>query len=133
MSKASNGSKSYRVRLVLRAGSIVFGISAIALITAPGAFNALLGLESSPNLEWAMCMIGITLVALAGNMFSVSTRGSDESVMISGRVMLVSAFALGVLTLLLPVPLTWFTIAYAAVGFAFSGAYAVALFGPKVS
>jgi O-antigen/teichoic acid export membrane protein len=130
-SKASNGSKSYRVRLVLRVGSIVFGLSAIALIAAPGAFNALLGLESSPNLEWAMRMIGITLVALAGNMFSVSTRGSDESVMFSGRVMLVSAFALGVLTLLLPVPLTWFTIAYAAVGFAFSGAYAVALFGAK--
>jgi hypothetical protein len=52
-------------------------------------------------------MIGITLVALAGNMFSVSARGSDESVVFSGRVMLVSVFALGGLTLLLPVPPTW--------------------------
>jgi hypothetical protein len=66
-------------------------------------------------------------------MFSVSTRGSDAAVLFSGRVMLVSAFALGLLTLLLPVPLTWFVITYAAVGFTFSAAYAVALFGSKNS
>ena len=132
-STAVSSSKSNRFRLVLRAGSIVFGLSAIALIAAPGTFNALLGLETNPDLEWAMRMIGITLVALAGNMFSVSSRGSDESVVFSGRVMLVSAFALGVLTLLLPVPLTWFAVAYAAVGFAFSGAYALALIGTKVT
>jgi hypothetical protein len=46
---------------------------------------------------------------------------------------MVSAFALGLLTLLLPVPLTWFAITYAAVGFTFSAAYAVALFGSKNS
>ncbi len=130
-STTSNRSQSGSVRFVLRAGSIVFGLSAIALIAAPGVFNAFLGLATGPDLEWAMRMIGVTLVALAGNMFSVSTRGSDESVLFSGRVMLLSAFALGVLTLLLPVPLTWFAIAYAVVGFAFSGAYAVALFGAK--
>jgi len=133
MSKSTNGNQSQNavVRLVLRTGSIVFGLSAIALIAAPGAFNALLGLMTTSDLEWAMRMIGITLVALAGNMFSVSTRGSDAAVLFSGRVMLVSAFALGVLTLLLPVPLTWFAIAYAAVGFAFSAAYAVALTSKK--
>jgi hypothetical protein len=80
-----------------------------------------------------MRMIGITLVALAGNMFSLSTRGSDDSVLFSGRVMLFSAFGLGVLTLLIPVQLTWFTVAYGAVGFAFSAAYAVAMFGSKHS
>ena len=133
MGKSTTGNRAHsgRVRLVLRAGSVVFGLSAIALIAAPSTFNALLGLETGPDLEWAMRMIGVTLVALAGNMFSVSTRGSDESVLFSGRVMLLSAFALGVLTLLLPVPLTWFAIAYAAVGFAFSAAYALALIGTK--
>ncbi len=133
MSKVTtvNRYQSGRVRLVLRAGSIVFGLSAIALIAAPGSFNALLGLTATPDLEWAMRMIGITLVALAGNMFSVSSRGSDEAVRLSGRVMLVSAFALGVVTLIVPVPLTWFAIAYAVVGFAFSAAYTVALFGSK--
>ncbi len=124
----SNQSQSSRLRLVLRTGSIVFGLSAVALIATPDVFNNLLGLATGPDLEWAMRMIGITLVALAGNMLSVSSRGSDESVTFSARVMLISAFALGVLTLLVPVPLTWFTIVYAVVGFAFSAAYALVLF-----
>lgn len=113
-----------RLRLVLRTGSIVFGLSALALILVPATFTGLLGLNSTPELEWAMRMIGITLVALAGNMFSVSSRGSEASVLFSGRVMLTSAFALGVLTLMLPVQLNWFAIAYSAVGFGFSAAYA---------
>jgi uncharacterized membrane protein YuzA (DUF378 family) len=41
----------------------------------------------------------------------------------AGFVMMFSAFALGVLTLLIGVQLTWFTIAYAIVGFSFSAAY----------
>ncbi len=109
---------------MLRTGSIVFGLSALALILIPATFNGLLGLTNSPELEWAMRMIGITLVALAGNMFSVASRGSEASVVFSGRVMLASAFALGVLTLMLPVELNWFAIAYSAVGFGFSAAYA---------
>lgn len=117
-----------RVRIVLRTGALVFGISALTLIALPGFFNELLGFKSTSELEWAMRMIGITLVALAGNMFSVSTRGTSESVLFSGRVMLVSAFALGLLTLLIPVNLNWFTILYAMVGFGFSAAYAFAMF-----
>lgn len=112
-----------RFRLVLRAGSVVFGLSAIALVVAPKLFNELLGLVSTADLEWSMRMTGITLVALAGNMFSHSTRGTTESVRLAGIVMMFSAFALGVLTLLIGVPLTWFTIAYAIVGFGFSAAY----------
>lgn len=120
---SSNG----QLRLVLRTGSIVFGVSAIALVAVPDVFNALLGMTTGPELEWAMRMIGITLVALAGNMYSVSRHGSENSVVFSGRVMLVSACGLGIVTLLLPVPLTWFAVAYAAVGFGFSAAYAVVL------
>ena len=112
-----------RFRLVLRAGSIVFGLSAIALIVAPKLFNELLGLVSTQELEWSMRMTGITLVALAGNMYSHSTRGTVASVRFAGFVMMFSAFALGVLTLLIGVQLTWFTIAYAIVGFGFSAAY----------
>ncbi len=119
--------KTKQIRIVLRTGSLVFGISALTLIALPRFFNELLGFESTSELEWAMRMIGITLVALAGNMFSVSTRGTSESVLFSGRVMLVSAFALGVLTLLIPVELNWFTILYAIVGFGFSAAYLFAM------
>jgi O-antigen/teichoic acid export membrane protein len=116
---------------VLRTGSMVFGLSAVLLLAVPAVFNSPLGLATGPELEWAMRMIGITLVALAGNMFSVASRGSDESLLLSARVMLVSAFALGVLTLLIPVQLTWFTVTYAIVGFGFSVAYAVVLFANR--
>lgn len=119
----SSKNQESRIRLVLRAGSLVFGLSAVILIVLPGLFNELLGLASNAPLEWSMRMIGITLVALSGNMYSVSTRGSAKSVVLSGRVMIFSAAALGVLTLLIPTSLTWFTIAYAAVGFGFSLAY----------
>ncbi len=115
-----------RIKNVLKAGSLVFGISALTLLLFPAFFNELLGLEATPELDWAMRMIGITLVALAGNMFSVSTRGSDKSVEFSGRVMVISAFALGALTLLIPVDLNWFTIGYAIIGFGFSLAYVIA-------
>lgn len=123
----TNSSSISRLRIVLRTGSIVFGLSALALILVPGVFNSLLGLATTVELEWAMRMIGITLVALAGNMFSVASRGSEASVHFSGRVMLASAFTLGVSTLMLPVELGWFAIAYSGVGFGFSAAYAWAL------
>jgi len=77
--------------------------------------------------ECAMRMIGITLVALAGNMFSVSRWGSPHSVRASGWVMLFSAAGLGVLTLAIPTHLNWFSIAYSSVGFGFSLAYLWAL------
>jgi O-antigen/teichoic acid export membrane protein len=121
-----------RARLVLKTGSLVFGLSALLLLAAPALFNELLGLATNPALEWSMRMIGITLVALAGNMFSVASRGSEASVRFSARVMQASACALGVLTLLIPTAQTWFTIGYAAIGFGFSIAYTIALgFGTK--
>ena len=113
----------------MAAGSAVFSLSALLLIAAPAFFESLLDLDSTPALDWSMRMIGITLVALASNMFSVSRRGSDSSVKFSGGVMQVSAFALGVLTLLIPTGLTWFSIAYALVGFGFSLAYTLAFLG----
>ena len=116
------------LRKVLAAGASVFGLSALLLLVAPGLFNELLGLTTDPALEWSMRMIAITLVALCGNMLSVSLRGTENSVLFSARVMAVSAAALGVLTLLIPVStLTWFDYAYAAVGFGFSLAYLIGL------
>lgn len=116
-----------RLQIILRTGAIVFGFSALVLLVFPTFFNELLGFTSSADLNWAMRMIGITLVALAGNMYSVASRGSEKSVLFSGRVMLVSAFALGVLTLLIPTDLNWFTISYSIIGFGFSAAYAIAM------
>ena len=83
-----------RIRTVLRAGAITFGLSAVLLTIAPAFFNSILSLSSDFSLEWAMRMIGLTLVALAGNMFSVAFRGTDASDWFSGWVMCLSAFSL---------------------------------------
>ena len=115
------------LRYTLRAGATVFGLSAVALIAAPGLFLTLLGLESSPSLVWSMVLIGVTLVALTGNMAVVSFTASDRGVHAAALVMMLSAGGLGVTTLLVPAAFTWFSIVYALVGFGFSTAYVIGL------
>ena len=115
------------LRYTLRAGATVFGLSAIALILAPGFFLELLGLDSSAPLVWSMVMIGVTLIALTGNMAVVSFSASDRGVQAASIVMMLAAGGLGVTTLLIPVPFTWFSMVYALVGFGFSTAYVVGL------
>ena len=75
-----------------------------------------------------MQMIGLTLVALTGNMLVVSIYGSDAGVLLSARVMQAAAFGLGVITLFIPSGVNWFVILYALIGFGFSAAYTVLLF-----
>ena len=124
MSKRGN---IHRLRGVLRLGALVFGLSAALLISLPRFFTDLLGQSGNSDLDWAMQMIGITLVALTGNMFVVSLSASERGVLWASRVMQISAFALGVLTLLIPTGVNWFVIVYALVGFGFSAAYTVFL------
>ena len=111
------------LRKTLRAGSIVFGASAIFLIALPKVFLELLGLSQSSEMIWSMRMIGITLVALAGNMWNNAGQSSDLRVGNVAKIMCVSANSLGVLTLLIPGELTWFVYIYAAVGFGFGLTY----------
>ena len=115
------------LRKVLRAGSIVFGASALFLLIFPDLFLDLLGLSRSDEMAWAMRMIGITLLALAGNMWNNADQDRDVRVGNVAKVMCVSATALGVLTLLIPGEITWFSYLYAAVGFGFGLAYLVNL------
>lgn len=123
----ANTSKVSSLRLVLRAGASVFGLSAILLIALPRFFTDLLGMMGSNDLDWSMRMIGLTLVALTGNMLVVSIHGSDRGVLFSARVMQIAAFGLGAITLLIPSGLNWFVILYALVGFGFSLAYTIFL------
>ncbi len=123
----ANTSKVSSLRLVLRAGATVLGLSAVLLIALPRFFTDLLGMVGSADLDWSMRMIGLTLVALTGNMLVVSLHGSDRGVLFSARVMQVAAFGLGVITLLIPSGWNWFVILYALVGFGFSLAYTIFL------
>ena len=113
------------IRKTLRAGSLVFGASALFLLALPGFFLDLLGLENSDVLVWSMRMIAITLFALAGNMWNNSRNSSDRGVGNVAQVMCVSATGLGVLTLLIPGEITWFSYFYAAVGFGFGLTYLI--------
>lgn len=123
----------FGVRTTLRIGASVFGLSAILLIVLPQFFLELLLLDASSDaLVWSMRMIGITLVALTGNMWLNSTNQSDEAVKRVGIVMAVAATSLGVLTLLIPTSLGWFTFIYAGIGFAFGLNYTVCLLRGKL-
>ena len=113
------------IRKTLRAGSLVFGASALFLLILPNIFLDLLGLENSDVLVWSMRMIAITLVALAGNMWNNSRNSSDRGVGNVAKVICVSATGLGVLTLLIPGEITWFSYLYAAVGFGFGLTYLI--------
>ena len=60
-------------------------------------------------------------------MFLISKDGTDNAVLLSGRLMFFCAAALGIITLTIPTNGSWFAQAYAMVGFGFSAAYAWAL------
>ena len=115
------------LRWILRTGAAVFGVSAMWLLLATDYFLELLGLQSSVELTWSMWMIALTLIALTGNMAVGSFTAPARGVIASAMVMLVSAGALGFVTVLVPAPITWFGVVYALVGFGFAAAYLVGL------
>ena len=116
------------VKQTLKAGSAVFGASAIFLLIAPELFLDLLALDSNDQMVWSMRMIAITLIALAGNMWQNSKlNNSAAGLRYVAVVMIFSATSLGLLTLLIPAKITIFTAVYAAIGFLFAISYLVNL------
>ena len=86
------------IKNTLKAGTVVFGLSALFLLIAPALFLDLLGIDETDEMIWAMRMIAITLVALAGNMWQNSKLNTAASLGFVGRVMFIAAAALGFLT-----------------------------------
>lgn len=127
----NNAKRIQALRIVLRIGSVVFGMSALALTLVPRFFCELLAIPGSDELDWAMRMIGITLIALTGNMYVVSLYASEKGVSVAATVMQISAFLLGVITLTIPTGLNWFVLLYAFVGFVFSLSYTIFLANKK--
>jgi hypothetical protein len=116
------------IKQTLKAGSTVFGASAIFLLIAPELFLDLLDLESNDQMVWSMRMIGITLFALAGNMWQNSRLNSNAAgLKFVARVMFIAAASLGFLTIFIPSTLTPFAIGYAIIGFGFAISYLVNL------
>lgn len=83
------------IRGLLALGSLVFALSAVALLILPSTFATLLGLTPTSELDWALRMMGAVLVALAGQMWLVrhtpdpSTRGAAAVMVIGGGLMTV--------------------------------------------
>ena len=125
------GGYEVSVRNILKAGGGVFGLSALLLLFLPATFLELLGLDTTTGLQWSMRMIGITVFALAGNMWQNAKQENLENLKRVGLVMSMAAMGLAILTLLIPTPLTWFAYLYATIGAAFSLAYLFALLGKK--
>jgi hypothetical protein len=116
------------VKQTLKAGSAVFGASAIFLLISPNLFLDLLNLESNDQMVWSMRMIGITLLALAGNMWQNSKLTNNAAgLKFVGRVMFLAAASLGFLTIFIPSTLNPFTIGYAVIGFSFALVYLINL------
>jgi hypothetical protein len=115
------------LRKTLQAGSVIFGLSALFLLFLPQLFLDLLGIGQSESLIWSMRMIAITLFALSGNMWNNSKQDDINKVANVAKIMCVSAFALGVLTLMIPAELTWFSYVYAGIGFGFALSYLVGI------
>jgi hypothetical protein len=115
------------IKNTLKAGSIVFGLSAVFLLIAPALFLDLLGAEDSQSMVWSMRMIAITLLALAGNMWQNAKLNTASSLGFVAKVMFIAAAGLGFLTIFIPNELTPFAIAYAIIGFSFSISYLVNL------
>ena len=117
------------IRVVLAAGSLVFAVSSLVLLVAPGWFAELLGLRSSVELEWAIRMIGACLVALSGQMWLV--RRSDRAgVRGAAAVMIVGGGLMTLLTVFLPGDDGWTLVRwlYLAFGSSFIIAYAGLLY-----
>jgi hypothetical protein len=115
------------IKSTLRAGSVVFGLSALFLLIAPALFLDLLGADDSTPMVWSMRMIAITLFALAGNMWQNAKLNTASSLGFVAKVMFIAAAGLGFLTIFIPNELTPFAIAYAIIGFGFSISYLVNL------
>jgi len=116
------------IKQTLKAGSAVFGTSAIFLLITPNLFLDLLNLESNDQMVWSMRMIGITLFALAGNMWQNSKMTNNAAgLKYVGIVMVLAAAGLGFLTIFIPATLNPFTIGYAVIGFSFALVYLINL------
>lgn len=103
------GASARLIRLVLSVGSAFFLVAGALLFLLPDSFSTWIGLAPSDEVAWAMRMLGVTLLALAGLMWLVR-RAKDHPVLGAGAVMMVASALLTALTVTLPgewTPLRW--------------------------
>jgi hypothetical protein len=103
------GASARLIRSVLAVGSTFFVVSGALLFVMPDTFGGWIGLEVSDATSWALRMLGVALLALAGLMWLVR-RAKDHPVLGAGAVMMVASALLTGLTVTMPgewTPLRW--------------------------
>lgn len=101
-------------------GSIVFALSAAALLIDPLSFLAFIGLPETESTVWSFRVTGLVLVALATHMATTSRHAADPAFRRAAFVMILVSTGLAVLTYMAPGTMTtgrWIFIASGA-GFA---------------
>lgn len=124
--RGDSSSRATLIRGILGAGSIVFLVSSALLIVLPTYFGELLGLTTSETSDWALRMMGATLLALSGQMWLVRSA-PDITVRRSAAVMIVAGGAMTLFTVIMPADWTIARFAYLGIGLGFLTAYLVAL------
>ena len=125
-----------RIALVLRIGAVVFALSAIALMVNPAYFLHFIGVTSEENLatselEWAMRMIGLTLVIVSIMMPVVAAFAPERVLRQVAVVMVPTCMGLSILSAFAPGQWVAGRFAYVAIGLGFALAYVFALQGRR--
>ena len=110
------------IRVVLGSGAVLFLVSGILLLVAPGLMAEWLGLVAVVEVTWTLQMLAAALLGLSGQMWLVR-RAPDHPVLGAAAVMLVAGGLMNVLTITLPgawTPVRW---VYLGVGIVFWIAY----------
>lgn len=117
------------IKWVLAAGSLVFLVSALVLLVAPGVFEEWIGLVPGVELDWALRMVGACLLGLSGQMWLVR-RGDELAIRRAAAVMVVTSLVMALLTVAMPAsgwsPLRW---GYLGAGLGFAVVYLLLLIG----
>jgi hypothetical protein len=108
-------------------GSIVFALSATALLFDPEAFISYIGLTSNESVVWSFRLTGVILVALATHMATTSRNAADPAFRRAAVVMILVSIGLAVLTYLAPGTTTTGRWIFVGMGSAFAALYLITL------
>jgi hypothetical protein len=108
-------------------GSIVFALSATALLVDPEAFISYIGLTSNESVVWSFRLTGVILVALATHMATTSRNAADPAFRRAAVVMILASIGLAVLTYLAPGTTTTGRWIFVGMGSAFAALYLITL------
>lgn len=108
-------------------GSIVFAISAGALLADPFAFVSYIGLPSNESVVWSFRLTGVLLVALATHMGTTSRNAGDPAFRRAAIVMTMVSIGLAVLTYLAPGTATTGRWVFVGIGSSFAALYLITL------